>query len=112
MKKLTEFFVKKNNINNSNEDKSESKTNTKSSSLKDRVLSIFKIKKSKGNDDLQATLNDDDIPNLTNLTKRTSMDDGRLSDLGIIKMAPDANVDYNLIIDEFLKQKDRRLQLI
>ena len=43
---------------------------------------------------------------------RTSTEDERLSDLGIINMASDVNVDYDLLIEEFVKQKDRRLKLI
>ena len=43
---------------------------------------------------------------------RTSMEDDRLSDLGIIKMASDVNIDYETIIEDFVKMKDRRLKLI
>jgi len=43
---------------------------------------------------------------------RTTMEDERVSDLAIIKMACDANVDYELIIEEFVKIKERRLKLI
>ena len=43
---------------------------------------------------------------------RTTMEDERVSDLAIIKMACDVNVDYELIIEEFVKIKERRLKLI
>ena len=43
---------------------------------------------------------------------RTAMEDKRLSDLGVIKMACDLIVDYELILNEFIKIKDRRLKLI
>jgi hypothetical protein len=43
---------------------------------------------------------------------RTSMEDERLSDLAIIKMACDFKIDYVLILHEFLKVKDHRLSLI
>jgi hypothetical protein len=43
---------------------------------------------------------------------RTTMEVERVSDLAIIKMACDANVDYELIIEEFVKIKERRLKLI
>ena len=43
---------------------------------------------------------------------RTSMEDERLSDLGIIKLASEVNIDYDKIIEEFIKTKDRRLKLI
>ena len=49
---------------------------------------------------------------LLKLWLRTSMEDERLSDLGIIKMANDKNIDYDLLIEEFVKQKERRLNLI
>ena len=40
------------------------------------------------------------------------MEDESLSDLGIIKMASEVNIDYDKIIEEFVKTKDRRLKLI
>ena len=43
---------------------------------------------------------------------RTAMADERLSDLGVIKMACDLIVDYELILNEFFKIKDRRLKFI
>ena len=43
---------------------------------------------------------------------RTTMEDERVSDLAIIKMACDVNVDNELIVEEFVKIKDRRLKLI
>ena len=43
---------------------------------------------------------------------RTSMEDERLSDLGIIKMASEKKINYDLIIDEFVKVKDRKLMLV
>ena len=49
---------------------------------------------------------------LLKLWLRTSMEDERVSDLGIIKMANDKNIDYDLLIEEFIKQKERRLNLI
>ena len=43
---------------------------------------------------------------------RTSMEDERLSDLGIIKMDSEKKINYDLIIDEFVKVKDRKLMLV
>ena len=43
---------------------------------------------------------------------RTTMEDERISELGIIKMASNLAIDYDLILEEFLKIKDRRLKLI
>jgi hypothetical protein len=43
---------------------------------------------------------------------RTTMEDERLSDLGIIKMASDTKIDYDILIEDFVKMKDRRLKLI
>ena len=40
------------------------------------------------------------------------MEDERISELGIIKMASNLAIDYDLILEEFLKIKDRRLKLI
>jgi hypothetical protein len=40
------------------------------------------------------------------------MEDERLSDLAVIKMACDFKNDYDLILHEFIKVKDRRLSLI
>ncbi len=42
----------------------------------------------------------------------TTMEDERLSDLGVIKMACNLIIDYGLILNEFVKIKDRRLKLI
>ncbi len=40
------------------------------------------------------------------------MEDERLSDLGVIKMACNLIIDDELILNEFVKIKDRRLKLI
>ena len=43
---------------------------------------------------------------------RTAMEDDRLSALGIIKMASNMIIDYELILEEFIKIKERRLLLV
>jgi hypothetical protein len=43
---------------------------------------------------------------------RTTMEDERLSDLGVIKMDCNLIIDYELLLNEFVKIKDRRLKLI
>ena len=43
---------------------------------------------------------------------RTAMEDDRLSALGIIKMASNMMIDYDLILEEFIKIKERRLLLV
>ncbi len=40
------------------------------------------------------------------------MEDDRLSALGIIKMASNMIIDYELILEEFIKIKERRLLLV
>jgi hypothetical protein len=43
---------------------------------------------------------------------RTTMVDERLSDLGVIKMASNLIIVNELLLNEFVKIKDRRLKLI
>ena len=43
---------------------------------------------------------------------RTATEDDRLSDLEVIKMGSNIKVNYDLIIEEFIKLKDRRLTLV
>ena len=43
---------------------------------------------------------------------RTAMEDERLSDLGRIKMECDFVINYESIVNEFIKIKERRLKLI
>ena len=40
------------------------------------------------------------------------MEDERLSELVIIKMASDLILDYEIILEEFIKIKERRLLLV
>ena len=43
---------------------------------------------------------------------RTAMEDERLSDLGVIKMACGFMIEYENILNDFIKIKERRLKLI
>ena len=79
MKKITSFFGKLNSKNKDNQEKNEAKTESKSSSFKDRVLSIFG-RKSKC--DLEATLDDadTDVFNLTELLDKSHISNKNVSE--------------------------------